>query len=240
MTQAPPMQSITATQPGCIWGVDVFGPLPTSRSGNRYIVVMVDHFTRWVEAVPTVDQTGETVARVFSENVVSRFGVPEKVVTDQGPCFESRKFQEMIQLWGIRRMRTSPYHPQANGITERFNRRLKDWIGGHTTDWEENLHQVLFHYRITKHSSTQVPPFELVYGREPKARLDAYIAGPTKQFSDGERNQLERTARYSTDKVHKRNKRRYDIANRTISWKDYKPGELVRTRNHRRPDVTGP
>ena len=236
----PPMQSITAESPASEWGVDVFGPLPVSRRGNRYLVVMVDHFTRWVDAIPTADQTADTVARVVVENIVARFGVPTRLITDQGPCFESRKFQEMLQYWGIQRARTSPYHPQANGVTERFNRTLKDWIGKHNVDWEEKLPEVLFHYRTTKHASTKVTPFELVYGREGRTRLDVYASNENpKILSRNERKSIQLAATNNTKQIHRRNKKRYDRENRTENWSGFKCGDLVRVKDHTRPEVTG-
>jgi transposase InsO family protein len=239
--QTPPLQSITADEVAVMWGLDIFGPLPTSRNGNRYILVMVDHFTRWVEAIPTADQTGETVARAFKENVIARFGIPDAVITDQGPCFESKSFQDMLRSWGVKRRRTSPYHPQANGVTERFNRTLKEWLSSHNTDWEEKLPEVLFNYRITKHSSTQVAPFVLVYGREARTLLDVYTSNRSAMnLVDGERQRLAQAARDLSHLTHQRNKQRYDEINQTTKWSAYKPGDLVREKDHGRPETTGP
>ncbi|KAA3671247.1 uncharacterized protein DEA37_0013295, partial [Paragonimus westermani] len=128
VTTTPPMQSIVTEEAAHTWGIDIFGPLPTSSNGRRHIVVMINHFTRWVEAIPTADQTSGTVAHAFVSNVVARFGIPHRVITDQGRCCEGQQFQEMLRNWGIQRLRTSPYHPQTNGLTERFNRTMKEWL----------------------------------------------------------------------------------------------------------------
>ena len=145
----PPMQSIEVDDSLQAWGLDIFGPLPVSRDGNRYILVMIDLFSRWVEAIPTKNQTGETVAKEFESNVISRFGVPQYVITHRGPCFESRVFNDTLDRWGVQRRRTSSYHPQTNGLTERFNRTMKEWINSTKVGWEQALREVLFAYRTS-------------------------------------------------------------------------------------------
>ncbi|WP_432422656.1 DDE-type integrase/transposase/recombinase [Streptococcus dysgalactiae] len=210
------------------WGIDIFGPLPTSNAGNRYVVVMIEHFTRWVEAVPVADQTAETLSRVLMENVISRFGIPEEVLTDQSPCFEAQHFQDFLRRFGIRRIRTSPYHPQTNRMTERFNRTLKQLLHAHRADWEKGLPEVLFGYRTSKHWTTQSVPFDMVYGREARTLLDVGITQRDDwQLLPRERLGQERVAVRNTERVQPRNKAAYDQR------------DLVKVKDHSRPEVQG-
>ena len=91
--------------------MDVLGPLPTSFSGNRYLLVIVDCFTKWVEAFPLKNSRARTIAEVFVNQIISRHGVPVELHTDQGSNFESRIFQELTRLLGIKKTRTTPLHP---------------------------------------------------------------------------------------------------------------------------------
>ena len=105
------MQSIEVGQPMELWAMDVLGPLPMTARGKKYILVMSDHFTKWVEAVPMPNQRAETVAKAFVDEVVTRHGVPTKLLTDQGRNFEADLMKQVLSLLGVQKLRTSPYHP---------------------------------------------------------------------------------------------------------------------------------
>jgi len=105
--------------------LDVLGPLPLTEDGNKYILIVADYFTKWVEAYPLPNQEAPTVAEVLVKEYVCRFGVPLLLHSDQGRNFESAVFQGMCQLLGIQKTRTTPYHPQSDGMVERFNRTLE-------------------------------------------------------------------------------------------------------------------
>jgi transposase InsO family protein len=124
-SQKAPMQSIEVGQPMEVWAMDILAPLPIIARGNQYILVMSDHFTKWVEAVPMPNQRAETVAKAFVNEVVTRHGVPSKLLTDQGRNFEADLMKQVFGLLGVRKLRTSPYHPQTDGQVERMNRTLK-------------------------------------------------------------------------------------------------------------------
>ena len=91
----------------CI-ALDIMGPLPESQQGNRFILVISDYFTRWVEAFPIADQEACTVADVLVKGFISRFGVPRQLHSDQGVQFESKLFQALCQQLGIEKTRTTP------------------------------------------------------------------------------------------------------------------------------------
>ena len=104
--------------------IDLVGPLPPSQS-YRYLLTYIDRFTRWPEAIPISYSTAETAARAFLNGCVSRFGVLSLITTDRGVQFESALWQNLMQLLGTKCIRTTAYHPSANGLVERFHRQLK-------------------------------------------------------------------------------------------------------------------
>ena len=104
--------------------IDLVGPLPPSQS-YRYLLTCVDCFTRWPEAIPIPDSTAETAAQAFLNGWVSRFGIPSLITTDRGVQFESALWQNLMQLLGTKHIRTTAYHPSANGLVEHFHWKLK-------------------------------------------------------------------------------------------------------------------
>lgn len=103
--------------------MDILGPLPLTNRGNKYVVVVADYFTKWVEAYPMPNMEAKTVAELFVSQFVCHFGVPEVLHTDQGRNFESNLLK-VCKLLGVAKTRTTPYHPQSDGLVERFNRTL--------------------------------------------------------------------------------------------------------------------
>ena len=118
------MQPIYTGDPFERVAMDIISPLPRTERGNRYILTVVDHFTKHVEVYPLDNKEAFSVARVFLNELVSRFGVPYLIHTDQGTNFESNLFKEIGKLLGIAKTRTSPYHPQCDGQVERMNRTI--------------------------------------------------------------------------------------------------------------------
>ena len=145
--------------------MDIVGPLPPS-SGQRYLLTMVDRFTRWPEAVPMPDATVTSCARAFLSCWVARFGVPADITTDQGPQFTARLWESFTHQLGVRLHRTTGYHPQANGLVERFHRHLKSALMARLTgpDWIDALPIVLLGIRTAPKDDLQSSSAELVYG----------------------------------------------------------------------------
>jgi hypothetical protein len=121
--------------------------------------------------------TAEIVANTIVE-FITRFGVPEQILLDQGTEFQSNLISEIFELLDIQRLRISPYHPETDGLTERFNRTLKTMLTNYNnetqSDWDEHLNKLAFAYNISTHSTTTVTPFELMFGRKAKLPIDIF------------------------------------------------------------------
>jgi cleavage and polyadenylation specificity factor subunit 1 len=150
--------------------MDIVGPLPPSRTINsiyssdlKYIVTFIDRASRWFECVPVSDITAPTIANAFLYGWICRFGVPLSLVTDRGPQFESELFSTLSSVVGFHRLRTTAYHPQTNGMLERFHRTLKTAITARKDDWLVALPVVQLALRALP-NSTGVNPFTLVTG----------------------------------------------------------------------------
>ncbi|KAG6930496.1 hypothetical protein G0U57_003644, partial [Chelydra serpentina] len=152
------------------------GPLSrATRSGKKYILVVVDFATRYPEAVPLSSIEADTVADALL-TIFSRVGFPKEVLTDQGSNFMSALLRCLWEKCGVRHSWASAYHPQSNGLVERFNgtlkMMLKTFMNQHPQDWDKYLPHLLFAYREVPQESTGFSPFELLYGRRVRGPLD--------------------------------------------------------------------
>lgn len=146
--------------------VDLVGPLPNSNH-YRYILTCVDRFTRWPEATPITDIDTTTVAKAFISTWVARYGVPTTLTSDRGSQFESTLWNKIMSLLGIKRIRTTAYHPQSNGMVERFHRQLKSSIMSNitnTSEWCSSLPLVLLGIRTALKADLGCSSAELLYG----------------------------------------------------------------------------
>ena len=137
--------------------IDILGPLALSESGNKYLLVAIkrpvamDYFTKWPEVYPLPTQTAVTVAEVLVRNFFCRFGTHMEIHSDQGRNFHSNVFAEICKIMGIKKTRTTPFHPQSDGMVERYNRTLENqlalFVNDNQNDWDERLPLVLMAYR---------------------------------------------------------------------------------------------
>ena len=145
--------------------IDIVGPLPYA-DGFRYLLTCVDRFTRWPEAIPLVDIRAKTVADAFFSGWIARFGTPATITTDRGAQFESNLWDCLCDQFGIVRNRTTSYHPQSNGMVERFHRQRKAAIMAHESPnpWTITLPAVLLGTRSAVKELLGRSAAEIVYG----------------------------------------------------------------------------
>ena len=145
--------------------LDLVGPLPESR-GMRYLMTIVDRFSRWMEAIPIPDISAETCVRAFLLHWVVRYGVPGDVVADRGTQFTSSLWRKLHELLGIKHSNTTAYHPAANGLVERLHRQVKAALMAREekADWMEHLPMVLLGVRTAWRAELDASPAELTFG----------------------------------------------------------------------------
>jgi len=162
--------------------VDLVGPFPESDSGNSYIMVVADYFSRWMEAFPIPNQEASTVAEKLVDEIFLRFSAPEQLHSDQGRQFKSQLMAEVCKLLQIHKTRTTPYHPQSDGLVERFNRTMLAMLStcakGNPLDWERHVRKVCMAYNTSVQASTGYTPFFLMFGRQARIPVDVMYAVP--------------------------------------------------------------
>ena len=162
--------------------IDILGPLPLSPSGNRYILLLVDQFSKWIEVCPLPDQRTESVAQAALDSLFSRFGCPREIHSDQGRNFESNLFASLCDLLQIVKTRTTPYHPSSNGQVERYNRLIlqliRCYLRENKHDWDTDLQLISGAIRSMVNRSTGFTANMLMLGREVQQPVDLLL-GPS-------------------------------------------------------------
>src|SRR5436190_6444581 len=156
-------------------GIDFVGPLDRTEKGNRYILVVTDYLTKWLEAKAMKEATAENVIRFIYKKIICRHGCPKVILSDRGTHFRNKLVDGLCKKFEIKHKLSSPYHPQTNGLVERFNRTLCESlakVSEKEDEWDIHIESVLFAYRKTKHRTTKVTPFFMVYGREAVLPID--------------------------------------------------------------------
>ena len=146
------------------WQMIAMDILEVSVSCNRHLLVVQDYFTKWADARPLPDQTASGITTELVD-LFTTYGVPEIVHSDQGQNLESAIFQQVLKAFDVKKTRTTAYHPQGDGMVERFNCTLLQLLHTYVTrqeEWEKHLPLALYAFRTSVHSSTAVSPFELM------------------------------------------------------------------------------
>ncbi|GFV70859.1 retrovirus-related Pol polyprotein from transposon 412 [Trichonephila clavipes] len=216
-------------------GIDLLGRFPKSAHGNKWIIVCTDYSTRYAitKALPTAEV--DEIAKFLLEEIVLRHGAPRVIITDRGAVFRSRLVSSLVDLCNIDHRFTTAYHPQTNGLTERFNKTLADMLSMYVDveqkNWDEILPFVTFAYNTAKQDTTGFTPFYLLHGREAETTLDTMLPFCPNDFDDNNITKIaaraeesRQLARVHTLRAQDKDRRRYDSKHQMVS---YAPGDLV-------------
>ena len=234
------MGRLQATEPFEIVGLDILSGLPTTPSGNKHLLVVVDFFTKWAEAFPLKDLSAASVSQAFVDHFVSRFGCPKRVHSDRGGCFVSEVLDVTCKRLGIERSMISSAHPSGNGVVERTIRTVTAMLAKSLNDdahsrWDEHIPLLMLALRAQASKTTGFSPFRLLLAREPRlpAEINLEIPGgkvranSTVEYFDRlceSLRQFHAIARHRSDARHGVNTRAYD---QKLNEFDYVVGEQV-------------
>ena len=229
--QNPPLMALPiVTTPFDRVAVDFVGPLPQTPKGNRYILVFIDYATRWPEAFATRDMKATTVAEILIKEILCRHGAPVELLSDRGRDFLAEVVQETCKFMRTHKINTAAYHPQTNGLCERFNGTLTQiislYVNENQQNWDDLIQMALFGYRISVQESTKRTPAELLYGRQMRLPMNFDMYAPKLEFSKRLKHEWRR-AQDSVARVAEANKIRHENKNNPVK---YKAGEKIRIR----------
>lgn len=183
------LSPIKVGQPFSKVGIDIVGPLNETKGGNKYIVTATDYLTKWPEAKAIPTARKEEIAKFLWEDIICRHGCPKELLSDRGAVFLSGIIEKLLVIIGTKHQLTSPYHPQTNGLTERFNKTLCESLArtamDHDKQWDLFVTSTLLAYRTLKHGTTKETPFYLTYGRQATLPVELEIETyPEEELTD--------------------------------------------------------
>jgi hypothetical protein len=233
-----PMGHLITEQPLSVLSID-FTLLERSSDGKENVLVMTDVFTKFSLAVSTKDQKASTVAKVLVKEWFQKYGTPERIHSDQGRDFESAIIQELCRIYGVKKSRTTPYHPQGNAQCKRFNRTLHDLLKSLPPQkkrrWAEYLPELLYAYNFTPHGTTGYSPYHLLFGRSPRLPVDLLLGQeedePQKQSANEWLTKHQTRLRYAWEKagehIRESAEKRKQRNDSKVYARDIKVAELV-------------
>ena len=175
-----PIGHLSASRPLEVVAID-FTKMDMASDGTEDVLVLTDVFTKYAQAVPTRNQQASTVAKVLID-WFAKFGVPERIHSDRGRCFEAEVVMELLKQYNVHKSRTTPYHPMGNGCCERFNRTLHQLLRTLSVDeqarWPKHLPHLVMVYNSTPHAATGFSPYRLLFGRENRLPMDQTLQVP--------------------------------------------------------------
>jgi transposase InsO family protein len=187
LPQKAPLKPIKSCEPLEIVCMDYLS-LECSKGGFNSILVITDHFTKYSMAIPTTSQTASNTAKLLLQHFIYRFGIPKRLHSDQGGSFEAKVIKVLCEAHGIKKSRTTPYHPEGDGITERFNRTLLNMLrtleNDEKQDWKSHIARLVHAFNCTPHSVTGFSPYFLMFGRQPRLPLDTLLNHREEDYED--------------------------------------------------------
>uniref|UniRef100_A0A2N9HEC3 RNA-directed DNA polymerase n=1 Tax=Fagus sylvatica TaxID=28930 RepID=A0A2N9HEC3_FAGSY len=176
------LQNMTTPWPFHTWGLDLIGPIGPASGGHIWILVATEYFTKWVEAISLRKATGAAVANFIREHIITRFGIPYKLISDNGTPFVNKDVRELLEHYQVKHRRSTPYYPQGNGQAEATNRMLlrilSKMVFDYGSNWNSHLADVLWAYRSSPKTATGFTPFSLVYGTDTISPTELVVPTP--------------------------------------------------------------
>jgi transposase InsO family protein len=149
--------SLTASNPFEFIAMDILA-MPESWAGNKYVLVVMDYYSRYAIVEPISDKTAETIARALLNRIFLVYGTPNKLLSDNGGEFKNKLLTELCNQLQVQRVFTTPYNPQCDGMVERFNRTLTRllacYVGKNQRDWDRQIQHIVFAYNTANRIST--------------------------------------------------------------------------------------
>ena len=227
-------------EPWALLCADFVGPLPRTAHGNTMLLALFDNFSKWVELIPCRKARAEDVVKAIRERIVSRYGVPKALITDNGTQFTSRILKRYLEQIGVKQQFTAPYTPQENP-TERANRTIKTIIAQFTGErhnrWDELLPEVMLAFNTSTSESTGYSPAFLTQGRNPRLPKTLYddvtIGTGARCVRPEERadelKEIFKIVRHNLEKASQKQRHHYNLRHR--KWTP-KIGDQVLVRQH--------
>jgi hypothetical protein len=237
-----PLKPVVASGPFQQWGLDFIGEIhPASSGQHRWILTATDYFTKWIEAIPTRNASHKVIIS-FLEDIMSRFGCPSKIVTDNAASFKAEPLIKFCEQYGITLVHSTPYYPQGNGLEESSNKSLikiiKRLLEDNKKAWDSKLKFSLWADRVTTKRSLGVSPFHIVYGVE--AIFPTHISFPMEKFFQdyqGEPDdmvrriqqlvEVQQTREQLLDKAHDHQQKIKQAFDKKVSKEYFQLGDLV-------------
>ena len=166
-----PLQPITVEAPLQQWGLDFIGEIhPASSAQHKWILIATNYFTKWIEAMPSRNATDSVIIKFLEDHILSSFGCPRKIITDNAAAFGSKKMIDFCHRYHIALGHSIASYPQGNGLVESSNKSLvtiiKKLLEENKKSWHNKLVHALWADRLTTKKSIGMSPYQLVYGTE--------------------------------------------------------------------------
>ena len=210
--------------------IDYAGPLIKTKKRNQYILVAICHYTKYMVAAPTKDQKSVTVANFIIDHIITKFGFPVNIITDNGKYFVSNFLKKFHEINEVNQITTIPWHPESNGIVERVIRTLKSMLRVYSElekNWDELLNRVVFAYNRSIHSGTGETPYKRLFKVEPRLTIDIAMNTDKTRFNERYAQSLdlaEALVKIKVEKNREYQKKVFDKKRRDVK---FKTGDIV-------------